>query len=70
MMEPPPSGRAMLWHPGNMLVEHRGGRPEVRPSAWIASTAVLGGDVRVGAEARAMPRQGASLGAHRGDRIL
>jgi carbonic anhydrase/acetyltransferase-like protein (isoleucine patch superfamily) len=53
-----------------MLVEHRGGRPEVHPSAWIASTAVLGGDVRVGAEARAMPRQGASLGAHRGDRIL
>ena len=35
-----------------MLVEHRGRRPEVHPSAWIAPTAVVCGDVRVGADAR------------------
>jgi carbonic anhydrase/acetyltransferase-like protein (isoleucine patch superfamily) len=54
MMETPPSGRAMLWHPRNMLVEHRGGRPSVHASAWIAPTAVLCGDVRVGADARVL----------------
>jgi carbonic anhydrase/acetyltransferase-like protein (isoleucine patch superfamily) len=37
-----------------MLVEHRGRRPDVHPSAWIAPTAVLCGDVRVGAEARVL----------------
>ncbi len=35
-----------------MLVEHRGERPRVHPSAYIAPTAVLCGDVRVGPEAR------------------
>jgi carbonic anhydrase/acetyltransferase-like protein (isoleucine patch superfamily) len=35
-----------------MLVEHRGRRPEVHESAWIAPTAVVCGDVRVGADAR------------------
>jgi carbonic anhydrase/acetyltransferase-like protein (isoleucine patch superfamily) len=35
-----------------MLVEHRGRRPDVHPSAWIAPTAVVCGDVRIGAEAR------------------
>jgi carbonic anhydrase/acetyltransferase-like protein (isoleucine patch superfamily) len=35
-----------------MLVEHRGMRPDVHPSAWIAPTAVVCGDVRVGADAR------------------
>ena len=35
-----------------MLVEHRGKRPNVHPSAWIAPTAVVCGDVRVGADAR------------------
>src|SRR4051812_49861845 len=34
-----------------MLVEHRGMRPEVDASAWIAPTAVVCGDVRVGAGA-------------------
>jgi len=34
-----------------MLVEHRGMRPEVDPSAWIAPTAVVCGDVYIGAEA-------------------
>jgi gamma-carbonic anhydrase len=32
-----------------MLVEHRGARPSVDPSAYVAATAVLCGDVRVGA---------------------
>ena len=35
-----------------MLVEHRGKGPTVDPSAWVAPTAVLCGDVRVGADAR------------------
>jgi carbonic anhydrase/acetyltransferase-like protein (isoleucine patch superfamily) len=35
-----------------MLVEHRGMRPEVHPSAWIAPTAVVCGDVKVGADVR------------------
>jgi gamma-carbonic anhydrase len=37
-----------------MLVEHRGKRPSVHPSAWIAPTAVLCGDVRVGEDARVL----------------
>ena len=37
---------------GGMLVEHRGMRPEVHASAWIAPTAVVCGDVRVGPDAR------------------
>ena len=37
-----------------MLVEHRGRRPDVHPTAWVAPTAVLCGDVRVGAEARVL----------------
>ncbi len=31
-----------------MLIEHEGRRPDVHPSAYIAPTAVLSGDVRVG----------------------
>ena len=37
-----------------MLVEHRGARPTVHPSAWIAPTAVVCGDVHVGADARVL----------------
>jgi len=37
-----------------MLVEHRGATPTVHPTAWIAPTAVLCGDVRVGADARVL----------------
>ena len=37
-----------------MLVEHRGKRPSVDPSAYIAPTAVLCGDVRVGPDARVL----------------
>jgi carbonic anhydrase/acetyltransferase-like protein (isoleucine patch superfamily) len=35
-----------------MLIEHRGKRPSVDPSAYVAPNAVLCGDVRVGPEAR------------------
>jgi len=35
-----------------MLIEHRGRRPQVHPSAYVAPTAVLCGDVRVAADAR------------------
>lgn len=35
-----------------MLVEHRGMRPDVDPSAWVAATAVVCGDVTIGADAR------------------
>jgi carbonic anhydrase/acetyltransferase-like protein (isoleucine patch superfamily) len=35
-------------------IEHRGHRPEVHPTAYIAPTAVLAGDVRVGPDARVL----------------
>jgi gamma-carbonic anhydrase len=35
-----------------MLIEHRGKRPSVDPTAYVAPTAVLCGDVRVGPGAR------------------
>jgi carbonic anhydrase/acetyltransferase-like protein (isoleucine patch superfamily) len=37
-----------------MLVEHRGKAPSVDPTAYVAPTAVLCGDVRVGADARVL----------------
>ena len=37
-----------------MLVEHRGKTPQVDPSAYVAPTAVLCGDVRVGPESRVL----------------
>ncbi len=37
---------------GEMLIEHQGKRPQVHPSAYVAPTAVLCGDVTVGAECR------------------
>ena len=37
-----------------MLIEHRGARPAVDPTAYVAPTAVLCGDVRVGAGARVL----------------
>ena len=47
-----------------MLIEHRGKEPSVDPSAYVAPTAVLCGDVRVGADARIL------FGAHRDDREI
>jgi len=35
-----------------MLIEHEGRRPQVADSAYVAPTAVLCGDVRVGADSR------------------
>jgi carbonic anhydrase/acetyltransferase-like protein (isoleucine patch superfamily)/enamine deaminase RidA (YjgF/YER057c/UK114 family) len=37
-----------------VLIEHRGRRPSVHPSAWVAQTAVLSGDVSVGPDARVL----------------
>ena len=37
-----------------MLIEHRGSRPTVDPSAYVAPTAVLCGDVRIGPDARVL----------------
>jgi carbonic anhydrase/acetyltransferase-like protein (isoleucine patch superfamily) len=37
-----------------VLIEHEGRRPTVDPSAWIAATAVLSGDVRVGRDCRVL----------------
>jgi carbonic anhydrase/acetyltransferase-like protein (isoleucine patch superfamily) len=37
-----------------MLVEHRGERPSVDPSAYVAPNAVLCGDVRVGPDSRVL----------------
>jgi carbonic anhydrase/acetyltransferase-like protein (isoleucine patch superfamily) len=37
-----------------MLVEHRGKRPAVHETAWIAPTAVVAGDVHVGEDVRIM----------------
>src|SRR3954471_20949123 len=37
-----------------MLIEHRGKRPSVDPSAYVAPTAVLCGDVRIGPDSRVL----------------
>jgi carbonic anhydrase/acetyltransferase-like protein (isoleucine patch superfamily) len=37
-----------------MLIEHRGKAPVVDPTAYVAPTAVLSGDVRVGPDARVL----------------
>jgi carbonic anhydrase/acetyltransferase-like protein (isoleucine patch superfamily) len=37
-----------------MRIEHRGAQPRVDPSAWVAPTAVLSGDVTVGPDARVL----------------
>jgi gamma-carbonic anhydrase len=37
-----------------MLIEHRGGVPEVHPSAYVAPTAVICGAVRIGPDARVL----------------
>ena len=37
-----------------MLIEHRGKRPDVHPTAYVAPTAVLCGDVRIGPDARVL----------------
>jgi carbonic anhydrase/acetyltransferase-like protein (isoleucine patch superfamily) len=47
-----------------MLIEHRGRRPFVHPSATVAPTAVLSGDVRVGPRTRIL--HGAVLSAEDG----
>lgn len=44
-----------------MLIEHRGRRPQVDPTAWVAPTAVVSGAVTIGAGARVL--HGAILSA-------
>src|SRR5919108_4919033 len=39
---------------GWMQIEHRGERPTVHPSAWVAPTAVLSGEVRIGEGTRVL----------------
>ena len=51
-----------------MLIEHRGRRPVVDPSATVAPTAVLSGDVRVGARSRIL--HGAVLTAEDGSIVV
>ena len=41
-------------HERGVLVEHRGKRPTVDPTAYVAPTAVLSGDVHVGPDARVL----------------
>jgi gamma-carbonic anhydrase len=42
------------WQAGCMLIEHRGGVPQVHPSAYVAPTAVLCGAVLIGPDARVL----------------
>jgi carbonic anhydrase/acetyltransferase-like protein (isoleucine patch superfamily) len=51
-----------------MLFEHQGERPDVDPSATVAPTAVLSGDVRVGPECRVL--HGAVLTSEGGPVVL
>lgn len=44
----------MTASPGGLRIGHRGHQPEVHPSAYIAPTATLVGNVRVGPRARVM----------------
>lgn len=37
-----------------MIVEHRGVAPRIHPTAWVAPTAVVSGDVEIGEEARVL----------------
>lgn len=51
-----------------MRFEHQGGRPDVNPTASVAPTAVLSGEVRVGPECRIL--HGAILTAEGGPVVL
>ena len=37
-----------------MIVEHRGAAPRIHPTGWVASTAVVSGDVEIGEESRVL----------------
>ncbi len=41
-------------HNGDVLLEHAGRRPSIHPAAYVAPTAVLSGDVRIGADSRVL----------------
>ncbi len=57
---------AMTTNPPGIRIEHRGAVPQVHPTAYVAPTATLVGDVRIGPRARVM--YGAVLDAE-GSRI-
>ncbi|MFF0390395.1 gamma carbonic anhydrase family protein [Kitasatospora sp. NPDC004615] len=44
----------MTTHPQGIRIRHRGALPQVHPSAYVAPTATLVGDVRIGPRARVM----------------
>jgi carbonic anhydrase/acetyltransferase-like protein (isoleucine patch superfamily) len=44
----------MALHPDAIRIRHRGHEPRVHPSAWIAPTATLVGNVQIGPRARVM----------------
>ncbi|MFJ5925804.1 gamma carbonic anhydrase family protein [Kitasatospora sp. NPDC092948] len=44
----------MTTHPQGIRIEHRGAVPQVHPTAYVAPTATLVGDVRIGPRARVM----------------
>ncbi|MEV4569729.1 hypothetical protein AB0K12_38720 [Nonomuraea sp. NPDC049419] len=56
----------MIAQPQGIRIRHRGRQPQVHPTAYVAPTATLVGDVRVGPRARVM--YGAVLDAE-GSRI-
>ena len=39
-----------------MIIEHAGKRPRIHPSAYVAPTAVIAGDVEIGAETHVLRR--------------
>jgi carbonic anhydrase/acetyltransferase-like protein (isoleucine patch superfamily) len=47
-------GRGRPGHHEGMRIEHRGARPSVHPTAYVAPNAVLCGDVRIGEDARVL----------------
>lgn len=51
-----------------MRIEHRGKRPSVHPSAWVAPTAILSGAVTIGPHSRVL--HGAVLTAEGGPVVL
>jgi hypothetical protein len=49
-----PAGSNVTERTGLVLLEHRGASPQVHPTAYVAPTAVVCGDVRVGPHSRVL----------------
>ena len=52
-LKPDSPGSAAVYRDG-MLVEHAGKSPNVHPSAWVAATATIAGDVEIGPDSRVL----------------